>query len=48
MRDPFNLSKPPASNPEPIWIKQPLSHKMRDPALQAASVFRGRDPFGLN
>ena len=31
MRDPFNLSKPPASNPEPIWIKQPLSHKMRDP-----------------
>ena len=31
MRDPFNLSKPPASNPEPIWIKQPLSYKMRDP-----------------
>ena len=31
MRDPFNLSKPPASNPEPIWTKQPLSHKMRDP-----------------
>ena len=30
MRDPFNLSKPPASNPEPIWIKQPLSYKMRD------------------
>ena len=31
MRDPFNLSKPPASNPEPIWIKQPLSYKMLDP-----------------
>ena len=49
MRDPFNFTKSPASNPEPIWIKQPLSYKMRDPfSLSKSRSLKSFTPKGAS